>query len=85
MLSAATIAGSTTRRVVLTKIAADKHAATLLRPCVVRKQPETLLILIASGFEFRHDVAHACSEVRGLDGDANASFLPLNEARLLEI
>src|SRR5262245_34596976 len=85
MVSAAAIAGSTTRRVVLSKVAADKHAAALLRPCVVRKQPETLLILITSGLELRHDVADACSEVLGLHGDMNASLLPLNEARLLQI
>jgi hypothetical protein len=85
MISAAAIAGSTARRVVLSKVAADKHAAALLRPCVVRKQPETLLVLITSDLEFRHDVADACSEVLGLHGDMNASFLPLNEVCLLEI
>src|SRR6516164_2128585 len=85
MISAAAIAGSTTRRVVLSKVAADKYAAAILRPCVVRKQPETLLILISSGFQLRHDITDACFEVLGLHGDINPSSLPLNEASLLEI
>src|SRR5262245_23959384 len=85
MVSAAAVAGSTTRRVGLSKVAADKYAAAFLRLRVVCKQPETLLILIASGLELRHDIADACSEVLGLHGDMNASFLPLNEACLLEI
>src|SRR5262245_7763668 len=85
MISAAAIAGSTTRRVVLSKVAADKHAAAFLRLRVVCKQPETLLILVTSGFQLRHDVADACSEVLGLHNDMDASLLPLNEAGFLEI
>jgi hypothetical protein len=85
MISAAAVASSTTRRVVLSKVAADKHAAAFLRLRVVCKQPETLLILITSGLELRHDIADACSEVLGLHDDTDASFLPLNEACLLKI
>jgi len=85
MINAAAIAGSTTRRMVLTKVAADKHAAALLRPCVVRKQPETLLILISSGFQLRYDVTDACFELLSRHHYLDASFLSLNEACLLEI
>src|SRR5262245_6100242 len=85
MISAAAIAGSTTRRVVLSKVATDKHAPAFLRLRVVCKQPDTLLILVTSGFQLRHDVADACSEVLWLHVDMNSNFLPLDEACLLEI
>ena len=84
-LRAATVARPATRRVVLAKVAADKHAPALLRLCVVRKQSETLLILITCGLKLRHEVTHACFEALGRDHNLDASFLPRNEACLLEI
>jgi len=85
-IGSATVAGSTTRWVVLSKVAPDKDAAALFGLGVICKQSKPPFALIAKGLELRHHVAHAGFEAIGRHCDTDAAFLvPLNEPRLLKV
>ena len=85
-INSTAVAGSTTWRVVLSKVAPKEHAATLLGPAVIGKQSKPAFALIAKDLELRHQVAHAGFEAVGRHRDIDAVFLvPLGEARLLKI
>ena len=85
-VGAAAVARSTTRWVVLSKVAPQEHAPAFLRLRVVGKQSKTPLALIAKGLELRDEIAHAVFEALGRHDDVDAALLiPLNEPRLFKI
>ena len=82
-IGSAAVARSTTRWVVLAKVAPKEHAAALLGLGVNAKQSKPAFALIAKGLELRDEIARAGSEVLGRHHGVDAAFLiPLNEARL---
>jgi hypothetical protein len=80
------VTGSTTRWMVLSKVAPEERAAALLGLRVIGKQSKPTFALIAKGFELRHQVAHAGFEAVGRHRNINAAFqVALNERCLLKI
>jgi hypothetical protein len=71
---------------ILSKIAADKHAAAFVGPRVVGNQPKTPLALVAKGLELCHEIVQPRFEGLRRHHNADAAILvPRSEPGLLKI